>query len=133
MENKQTSTEWLESEFIKLEQTIGVHGIMYELIEQAKAMENKTDIQQLIDRNYAAQIKRGQITMEKTLNDFLQKIDEEVKEFKNSYTNDGYFEDIDDKELIDIMLVCFSMAKHFGIDWQKVMTDKVEFNEKRKD
>jgi predicted house-cleaning noncanonical NTP pyrophosphatase (MazG superfamily) len=90
-------------------------------------------IQELIDRNYAAQIKRGQITMEKTLNDFLQKIDEEVKEFKNSHTNDGYFEDIDDKELIDIMLVCFSMAKHFGIDWQKVMTEKVEYNEKRED
>ncbi len=90
-------------------------------------------IQELIDRNYAAQIKRGQIIMEKTLNDFLQKIDEEVKEFKNSYKNDGYFEDIDDKELIDIMLVCFSMAKHFGIDWQQVMTEKVEYNETRKD
>jgi NTP pyrophosphatase (non-canonical NTP hydrolase) len=90
-------------------------------------------IQELIDRNYAAQIKRGQITMEKTLNDFFQKIDEEVKEFKNSYTNDGYFENIDDKELIDIMLVCFSMAKHFGIDWQKVMTEKVEYNETRGD
>jgi len=25
------------------------------------------------------------------------------------------------------------MAKHFGIDWQKVMTEKVEFNEKRED
>ena len=96
-------------------------------------MENKTDIQQLIDRNYAAQVKRGQITMKTDLSDFLDKIVEEVKEFKNSYTNDGYFEDIDDKELIDIMLVCFSMAKHFGIDWQQVITDKVEFNEKRED
>ena len=69
--------------------------------------------------------------MKKTLNNFLHKIDEEVKEFKNSYTNDGSFEDVDEKELIDIMLVCFSMAKHFGIDWQQVMTDKVEYNEKR--
>lgn len=41
MENKQTSVDWLESEFIKLEQTIGVHGIMYELIEQAKEMEKE--------------------------------------------------------------------------------------------
>lgn len=94
-------------------------------------MENKTDIEQLIDRNYAAQIKRGKITMKTDLSDFLDKIVEEVKELKNSYTNDGCFEDIDDKELIDIMLVCFSMAKHFGIDWQQVMTEKVEFNEKR--
>lgn len=90
-------------------------------------------IQELIDRNYAAQVKRGQITMKQTLNDFLNKIDEEVNEFKKSYKNDGYWEDIDDKELIDIMLVCFSMAKHFGIDWQKVMTEKVEYNETRGD
>jgi len=38
MKTKQTSVDWLESEFIKLEQTIGVHSIMYELIEQAKEM-----------------------------------------------------------------------------------------------
>ena len=127
---KQTAVEWLVDEF----KALGIYSsTLKEKCEQAKEMENKTDIQELIDRNYAAQIKRGQITMKQTLNDFLNKIDEEVKEFKNSHTNDGYFENIDDKELIDIMLVCFSMAKHFGIDWQKVMTDKVEYNEKRED
>ena len=101
-----------------------------------KAMEEyrqSNSIESLIERNYAAQIRRGQITMKNCLIDFLDKIVEEVEEFKNSYTNDGYFEDIDDKELIDIMLVCFSMAKHFGIDWQQVMKDKVEYNEKRED
>ena len=36
-----TATDWLEMEFIKLEQTIGVHGVMYELIEQAKEMEKQ--------------------------------------------------------------------------------------------
>jgi len=88
-------------------------------------------IEEIIDRNYAAQVKRGQITMKQPLSAFIHKIDEEVKEFKNSYTNDGYYEDIDDKELIDIMFVCFSMAKHFGIDWQKVMIEKVKYNETR--
>jgi hypothetical protein len=38
---KQTAVEWLESEFIKLESTIGVYGIMYKLIEQAKEMEKQ--------------------------------------------------------------------------------------------
>jgi hypothetical protein len=42
---KQTAVEWLEKEFVKLESTIGVHGVMYELIEQAKEMEK----QQIID------------------------------------------------------------------------------------
>ena len=38
---KQTAVQWLEKQFVKLETTIGVHGIMYELIEQAKAMEKE--------------------------------------------------------------------------------------------
>ena len=42
---KQTAVEWLEKEFVKLESTIGVHGVMYELIDQAKEMEK----QQIMD------------------------------------------------------------------------------------
>lgn len=37
----QNSIEWLESEFVKLESTVGVHGVMYELIEQAKVIYQK--------------------------------------------------------------------------------------------
>ena len=40
-----TAVEWLEKEFVKLEVTIGVHGVMYEIIEQAKEMEKE----QIID------------------------------------------------------------------------------------
>jgi hypothetical protein len=36
-----TAVEWLEQEFVKLESTIGVHGQMYELLEQAKEMEKE--------------------------------------------------------------------------------------------
>ena len=38
----------MEKEFVKLESTIGVHGVMYEIIEQAKAME-KEQIKDAID------------------------------------------------------------------------------------
>jgi hypothetical protein len=41
MSKQQTAVEWLVEEFIKLEATIGVYGIMYELMEQAKAMEKE--------------------------------------------------------------------------------------------
>jgi hypothetical protein len=41
----QTAVDWLEQEFIKLESTTGVFGVMYELIEQAKEMEKE----QIID------------------------------------------------------------------------------------
>ena len=40
-----TAVEWLEKEFVKLESTIGVHGVMYEIIEQAKEMEKQQIIQ----------------------------------------------------------------------------------------
>jgi hypothetical protein len=39
MANKQTSIEWLEQEFLKLESTVGVYHVMYELIEHAKQIE----------------------------------------------------------------------------------------------
>lgn len=100
----------------------------------SEAMEEyrqSTSIESLIDRNYAAQIKRGQITPDTDLSDCIDKIKEELKELVDSYIETN--KDFDSKELIDIMLVCFSMAKHFGIDWKQVMTEKVEYNEKRLD
>ena len=129
---KQTAVEWLANQIKWNWHDIEFGEIsMSNLVEQAKAMENKTDIQELIDRNYAAQIKRGQITPDTDLSDCIDKIKEELKELVDSYIETN--KDFDSKELIDIMLVCFSMAKHFGIDWKQVMTDKVEFNEKRLD
>lgn len=41
MKNKQTAVGWLEQEFIKLESTTGVYGVMYELIEKAKDIEKE--------------------------------------------------------------------------------------------
>jgi hypothetical protein len=38
---KNSAVEWLEQEFLKLERTIGVHGQIYELLEQAKEMEKE--------------------------------------------------------------------------------------------
>ena len=40
-----TAVEWLEKEFIKLESTVGVHGVMYELIEKAKEMEKEQTLE----------------------------------------------------------------------------------------
>ena len=41
MQKKQSSIDWLEQEFIKLEATVGVYGVMYELIDKAKAMHKE--------------------------------------------------------------------------------------------
>ena len=52
-----TAVEWLEKEFVKLESTIGVHGVMYEIIEQAKEMENKNAV--LFAKEYDEYLFRG--------------------------------------------------------------------------
>jgi hypothetical protein len=57
--SKQTAIEWLESEFIKLESTTGVHGIMYDLIEQAKEMEKEQ-----IEDAWIKGVKSNQINFE---------------------------------------------------------------------
>ena len=33
--------DWLEQQFLKLESTVGVQGVFYELLEQAKAIERQ--------------------------------------------------------------------------------------------
>jgi len=39
--SKQTALQWLEQEFVKLEYAIGVHSVMYELINKAMQMEKE--------------------------------------------------------------------------------------------
>ena len=57
MEKIQSSIDWLEQEFVKLEATVGVHSVMYELIDKAKAMHKE----EMIDAvNFGDE--RGKIT-----------------------------------------------------------------------
>ena len=49
MSNKQSSIEWLEEEFVKLERTIGVYGVFYELLGKAKEMHK----QEIMEAHYA--------------------------------------------------------------------------------
>lgn len=145
MSKQQTAVEWLAEKYnyvtwMRNRDEISA-GLADEwrkhYLEQAKELEKQQieyaetkDIQQLIDRNYAAQIRRGQINDKTTFSDFKLKIVEELKELSKSYYENNNF---DPKELIDIILVCFSMAEHFNINIMQVLSDKVAYNEKRED
>jgi hypothetical protein len=49
MSNKQqTAVQWLRQEFIKLESTTGVFGVMYELLDKAEGMEKEQIIDALL-------------------------------------------------------------------------------------
>ncbi len=87
------------------------------------------EIKEIAGRNYYATKRRGQITIDTTSIDFLTKIEEEFDELVESCVGN----ELDEKELADIVLVCFAMATHNKIDLLKVMEEKMKYNEKRTD
>ena len=100
-----------------------------EIFKKAKEMEQTNSIESLIERNYNAQIRRGQNL---TPIACLAKINEEVEEYNKewAYVNN---EEAQQKELSDIILSCFTKAKVMGWDIMEVLSDKVAYNEKRED
>jgi hypothetical protein len=47
--SKQTALQWLEQEFVKLEYVIGVHSVMYKLIDKAMQMEKEQIMEAVYD------------------------------------------------------------------------------------
>jgi hypothetical protein len=88
-------------------------------------------IKEIINRNYAAQLKRGKVTKKIDFYDWIIDIRDEVNELWNSYPKHN--STFDKKELADIILVCLSMSKHYNIDIVKSLEEKTLFNEERKD
>ena len=82
----------------------------------------------LINDNYDSIVKRGLITPETTDQDFVNKLFEEVGEFEEIVSEHGM---IDAEELADIILVCLNIAKHYNIDIEKELKNKIQVNFKR--
>ena len=87
------------------------------------------EIKDITGRNYYATKRRKQITDKTDVMDFLIKLDEEVEELKQSF----FEANLDEKEIADVVLVCFALAQHFKIDLLKTMEEKMLYNEKRND
>jgi NTP pyrophosphatase (non-canonical NTP hydrolase) len=87
------------------------------------------EIKEITGRNYYATKRRKQITDKTDVMDFLIKLDEEVEELKQSF----FEANLDEKEIADVVLVCFALAKHYKIDLIKVMEEKMLYNEKQND
>ena len=88
------------------------------------------NIDDVVDRNYFANVRRGKISDKTNARVFLAKIYEEVGELIESWDGDDSFDKV---ELADVTLVCFSMAKHFSINLIDEMEKKMKVNEKRND
>ena len=88
------------------------------------------NLDDVVNRNYFANVKRLKISDKTTVRDFLGKIHEEVGELIESWDGCDSFDKV---ELADVTLVCFSMAKHFDINLVDEMAKKTKVNEKRND
>jgi hypothetical protein len=103
-----------------------------QMLEMAEQINAPLSLSEIIERNYNATVSRGLIDNETSVSDFMDKLWEELKELESSrFGKNG--NSFDPKELSDIALVCFAMAKHFNIDLLKVMEEKTIFNETRED
>lgn len=80
----------------------------------------------IIETNYKSIRERGLITSYTNMKDFINKLDEEVEELKQS-VNKGTLKEIKE-ELSDVILVCLNTAYHYGFDIEKELKKKIDKN-----
>ena len=87
-------------------------------------------MQDIISANYQSIVDRGFITPTTTLFEFLDKLDEEVEELNKEALISQEWSNLPE-ELADVILVCFNLAKHFDIDIEQELKNKIRINEYR--
>ena len=87
-------------------------------------------MQDIISANYQSIVDRGFITPTTTLFEFLDKLQEEVEELKKEALISKEWSNLPE-ELADVILVCLNMAKHFNIDIEQELKNKIRINEYR--
>lgn len=83
----------------------------------------------IIETNYNSIRERGLITSNTSMKDFINKLDEEVEELKQSIDK-GTLKEIKE-ELSDVILVCLNTAYHHGFDIEKELKKKIDKNFER--
>ena len=76
----------------------------------------------IIESNYNSIVKRGLINSNTKFKEFIDKLDEEVNEYKESN---------EPEELADIILVCLNIAKHYDINIETELKNKIIKNYER--
>jgi NTP pyrophosphatase (non-canonical NTP hydrolase) len=82
----------------------------------------------LIHFNYEATKNRGLITKETTNMDFARKLEEEVQEFLSEFIGEYGKPWNIANELADVILVCFNIARHKGIDIEQQLLKNITKN-----
>ena len=89
----------------------------------------------LIEENYKSIVDRGLIAPSTNYFEFLNNIKEQFKELRGAvldyvdYDPDS-FPNVKE-ELADVIMVCLNMAKHYNIDIEQEIKNKIEVNKQR--
>lgn len=86
-------------------------------------------LQKIIRENYDSIVKRGLITPDTKPREFLEKLDEECKEFETALLT-GTKKEINE-ELADVILTALNFAQHYDIDIEDELTKKIKKNYER--
>ena len=84
----------------------------------------------LISDNYQSIVDRGLISPTTTLFEFLDKLEEEVEELEKEALRPKQYSNLPE-ELADVIMVCLNMAKHYNIDIEQEIKNKIKINKHR--
>jgi len=87
-------------------------------------------MQKLISDNYQSIVDRGLISPTTTLFEFLDKLEEEVEELEKEALRPKQYSNLNE-ELADVIMVCLNLAKHFDIDIEQEIKNKIKINRYR--
>lgn len=85
-------------------------------------------MKKILKENFYSIVDRGLINRNTTINDFMNKLREEVDELDSCILTD--FENRNE-ELADVILVCLNMAYFLGIDIEIELKNKIHKNKTR--
>ena len=86
-------------------------------------------MKELIQRHYEATRKRGCITADTDMKDFIEKMNEEFNEIEESYYKESFSDSIN--ETVDLIAVCLNAIHHFGFDFEELYSKNVKHQESR--
>ena len=91
-------------------------------------------MKELLERHYAATVKRGKITSKTVINDFIAKMHEEDTEMINEKAGyDMIVENNFIQETVDSIMVRINMLKKLNKDFYEELEKNVIYQETRKD
>lgn len=86
-------------------------------------------MEELIKRHYEATRKRGCITADTDMKDFIEKMNEEFNEIEESYYKESFRDSI--YETVDLIAVCINAIHHHGFDFVDLYALNTKHQESR--